>query len=77
MRQKNLKKSQAKIKKVLHFQYLLYLPEIIKTNIISKYYNNSLIGYFEIKENLKLITQKYYQPNLQANINIYMKDCNV
>ena len=46
--------------RILHYQDLLYIPEIIKTKPISRYYNNPLVGYFGIKKIRKLVTRKYY-----------------
>lgn len=39
---------------------LLYILQIIKTKLISRYYNNLLFGHFSIGKVHKLITQKYY-----------------
>lgn len=49
-----------KIKKVLHLKSLLYLPEIIRNEIISQHHDNQLASYFRIDKNQKLIAQKYY-----------------
>ena len=35
---------------ILHYQGLLYIFETIKTKLISRYYNNLLTGYFDIKK---------------------------
>ena len=41
-------------------QGLQYIQENIRTEFISKYYNNVLVSYFIIKKIFKLIAKKYY-----------------
>ena len=43
------------IKKVLHYQGLFYILEIIQIKLISRYHNNSLAGHFDIKKTRELI----------------------
>ena len=45
---------------VLHHQNLPYVPEIIRTKLISKHHNNPLAGHFGIKKTRKLVVRKYY-----------------
>ena len=77
IRQKNLKKGWAEVDRVLHFQGLLYLPEIIRIEKISKYYDNPLARYFGTKKTRKLLARKYDSPTLQADINAYVKGYDV
>ena len=56
------------INKVLHYQGLSYIPEIIRTEIISRYHNDPLAGHFSIKKTRELVSQKYYRPLLCYNI---------
>ena len=46
--------------KILHHQGLPYIPEIIRTDLISRYHNNPPAGYFRIKKTPKLAIRKYY-----------------
>ena len=45
---------------VLHHQGLPYVPEIIRTELISKHHNNPLAGHFGIKKTRELFSRKYY-----------------
>ena len=62
---------------MLHYQGLPYLPEIIKTEIISSYHNDPLVGHFGIEKTWELVVQKYYWPTLQADIETYVKEYEV
>ena len=62
---------------MLHFQNFLYLSEIIKTKIISKYHDNPFAGYFKVKKTWKLVAWKYYLSNLQSGMEAYIKRCDV
>ena len=46
--------------RILHYQGLLYIPEIIKTELISRHYDNPLVGHFGIEKMKELIARKYY-----------------
>ena len=43
------------IKGILHYQSLFYVPEIICTKLISRYYNDLLAGHFSIEKIQKLV----------------------
>ena len=45
---------------VLYHQGLPYVPEIIQTELISRYHNDPLAGHFAIEKTRELIAQKYY-----------------
>ena len=55
-----IKKDKDDVDKVLHFQGLLYIPEIIYIELISQYHNNLLVAHFEIEKTRELVTEKYY-----------------
>lgn len=40
---------------MLYQKNFLYILKVIKTELIKKYYNNLLVGYFEIKKTYKFI----------------------
>ena len=44
------------INKMLYYQELLFIPEIIWSKLISQHYNNLLIGHFDIDKTKKLIS---------------------
>ncbi len=63
--------------RVLYYQGLPYMPEIVRTKLISRYHNNPLAGYFGINKTRELIAQKYYWPTLCHNVKAYMTGCNI
>ena len=65
------------IKGVLHYQGLPYVPEIIWTELISRYYDNLLPGLFGIKKIQELVAQKYYWLILRHDVNNYVKGYDV
>ena len=62
---------------VLHYQSLLYVPEIIRTELISRHHNDPLASHFGIKKRRELITWKYYWPTLCHNVKDYVKGSDV
>ena len=62
---------------VLHHQGLPYIPEIIRTELISRYHNNALVGHFGIEKTRELIAQKYNWPTLRHDVEDYVRGCNV
>ena len=62
---------------VLHYQDLPYIPEIIRTKLISKNHDDLLAGYFGIEKTHELIAQKYYWPTLRRDVKDYIRGCNI
>ena len=62
---------------MLHYQGLLYVPEIIQTELISRHHDNPLAGHFGIEKTRELIARKYYWPTLCHDVKDYVKGCNV
>ena len=60
LRSKALPEDCKNIKQVLYYQDLPYIPKVIHLELISRYHNNSLAGYFGIEKTWKLIAKKYY-----------------
>ena len=60
IREKGLKKGWEEIDEVLHRKSRPYLPEIIRTEIISGHHNDPLTGHFGVEKTRELIAQKYY-----------------
>ena len=65
------------VKSVLHHQGLLYIPEIIRMELISRHHNDPLASHFGIEKIRELVAQKYYSPMLCRNVEDYVKGCNV
>ena len=65
------------IEGVLHHQGLPYIPEIIRTELISRHHNNPLASHFGIEKTQELVVWKYYWPTLRHDIDNYVKGCNV
>lgn len=62
---------------MLHHQGLSYVPEIIKTELISRHHDDPLARHFGIEKTRELIAQKYYWPSLHHNFEAYVKGCDV
>ena len=62
---------------MLHHQGLLFIPEGIWIELISRHYDNPLAGYFGIEKTRELLARKYYWPILCHNVNAYVKGCDV
>ena len=45
---------------ILHYQGLLYIPEIIKTGLISRHHDDPLADCFGIKKTQESIVKNYY-----------------
>lgn len=59
---------------MLHHQKLSDAPEIIQMELISRYHNNPLSGYFDIEKTWKLVIQTY---TLLYDIKAYIKGYNM
>ncbi len=58
---------------VLHHQRLPYVPEVIRTEIISRHHDDPLEVHFGIDKTRELIAQKYYWPSLRTDVEAYVK----
>ena len=65
------------VEKVLHHQGLLFVPEVIQTELISQHNNNPSAGHFGINKTRELIGRKYYWPSLRKDVEAYVKGCDV
>ena len=65
------------VKRVLQYQGLLYVSDIIYYKIISCHHNDPLAEHFGINETWELIGRKYYWPSLKKDVEAYMKGCGV
>ncbi len=62
---------------VLCHQGLLYMPEIVRTELINRYHDDPLAGHFEINKTRKLIAQKYYWLTLHHDVEAYVTGCDI
>ena len=77
IREKGLKQGWEEIDGVLDRESRLYLPEIMRTEIISRQPDDPLAGHFGVEKTRKLVAQKYNWPTLRVDIKAYVKGCNV
>ena len=62
---------------VLYHQGLPFVPEAIRTEIISRHHDDPLAGHFGIDKTKDLVGRKYYWPSLRRDIKAYVKGCGV
>ena len=62
---------------ILYHQGLPHVLEIIRTELISRYYNDLLASYFGIEKTRKLVARKYYWETLRHDIEVYVRGCDV
>ncbi len=62
---------------MLYCQGLLYVPKVIRSELISRHHDDPLVGHFAIEKTCKLIARKYYWPTLQRDVEAYVKECDV
>ena len=59
--------------RILYHQGLLFVPEAIQIEIISRHHNDPLAGHFGIDKTKDLVSRKYYWPSLRRDIEAYIK----
>ena len=62
---------------VLHHQGLLFVPEAIRTALISRDHDNPLARHFSIDKTRDFVGRKYYWPSLRKDVEAYVKGCDV
>ena len=65
------------IEGVLQYRGLPYIPEIIRSELISRHHDDPLAGHFGIDKTRELIARKYYWPTLRRDVEAYVKGCDV
>ena len=63
--------------RILHHQGLLYVPKIIRIELISRHHNDPLVSHFGIEKTQKLVARKYYWETLRHNVEVYVRGCDV
>ena len=58
---------------MLHYQGLSFVPEVIRTELISRHHDDPLAGHFGINKTRELIGRKYYWPSLRNDVEAYVK----
>ena len=72
-----LPKGWEDIKKMLQYQELPYVPEIIRSEVISHHHVDFLAGYFSINKTRELVGRKYYELSLRRDVESYIRGCDV
>lgn len=62
---------------MLYHQGLPYIPEIIRTKLISRHHNDPLAGRFGFEKTRELVARKYYWPTLCHDVKEYDKGSNI
>lgn len=62
---------------MLHHQGLLFEPKAIRIELISRYYDDPLFGYFGIKKTRELLARKYFWSTLYHDVEAYIKGSDV
>ena len=62
---------------ILHHQGRSYVPEIMRTELISRHHYDPLAGHFGIEKTRELVTRKYYWETLCHNVEVYVMGCDV
>ena len=77
LRAEQLAKDWQDIDGVLYHQGLPYVPEIIRTELISRHHDDPLAGHFGIEKTRELLSRKYYWPTLRRDVEDYVRGCDV
>ena len=62
---------------VLQYQGLPYVPEIIRSEVISRHHDDPLAGHFGIDKTKELVSRKYYWPSLKKDVENYVRGCDL
>ena len=69
--------SWKEVKGVLQYQGLPYVPEIIRSKVISCHHDDLLVRHFGIDKTRELVGRKYYWPSLRKDVENYVKGCDI
>ena len=62
---------------MLQYRELPYVPEIIRSKVISCHHDDLLAGYFGIDKTRELVGRKYHWPSLRKDVENYVRGCDV
>ena len=77
IRAEGLKNNYEEVDGVLHHQGLPFVPETIRTELISRHHDDPLARHFGIDKTKDLVGRKYYWPSLRKDIEAYVKGCDI
>ena len=77
LRAEGLPEGWEDVEGVLQYQGLPYVPEIIRSEVISRHHDDPLAGHFGIDKTKKLVGRKYYWPSLRRDVKSYVRGCDV
>ena len=77
LRARGLPKGWEDVEGVFQYQGLPYVPEIIRSKVISRHHNDPLAGHFDIDKTRELVGRKYYWPSLKRDVKSYVRGCDV
>ena len=77
IRAERLKSDYEEVDRVLHHQGLPFVPEAIRTELISRHHDDPLARYFGIDKTRELVGRKYYWPSLKRDVESYVRGCDV
>ena len=77
LRAGSLSEGWEDIEGVLQFQGLSYVPETIRSEVISYHHNDPIAGHFDIDKTEELVGWKYYWLSLKKDVEAYVRGCNV
>ena len=72
-----LLENRKDVEEVLQYQRLPYVPEIIRSEVISRHHNDLLAGYFGIDKTRELVRRKYYWPSRRKDVENYVRGYDV
>ena len=72
-----LPKGWEEVKGVLQYQGLLYVPEIIRSEVIKCHHDDTLARHFGINKTRMLVGRKYYWPSLSKNVENYVREYDI
>ena len=77
IRAKRSKDDYEEVDGVLHHQGLLFVLEAIRTELISRHYDDLFARHFGIDKTRELIGRKYYWPSPRRDVESYVRGCDV
>ena len=77
LRAGGLPEGWEEVEGVLQYRGLPYVPEIIRSEVISRHHDDPLAGHFGIDKTKELVGRKYYWPSLRRDVESYVRGCDV
>ena len=70
-------KPWSEFEEVLHYDSKPYIGENFRTNLLERNHDDPLVGHFGVEKTRELLTCKYYWPNMRADVEKYVQDCDI